>query len=159
MILIDYDYVLSEQRELVYKQRNNILLSKNMLAIVEKMVPRVIDVLISTNRDEQNVNMIDYESLIKEIFVSLNYQLKLKPEELKDLNDSKVYELVVNEITNELVRIYNENDKEVNNEQWKSITISTLDRYWTIFLDKIQKLRDGVSLTKNTIKYLCRRFW
>ena len=144
--LIDYDYVLSEQRELVYKQRNNILLSKNMLAIIQKMVPRVIDVFVSTNRDEQNVNMIDYDNLIKEIYVSLNYQLKLKPEQLKDLTDVKVYELIVNEISNELVRIYNENDKEANNEQWKSITISTLDRYWTIFLDKIQKLRDGVSL-------------
>ena len=62
--LIDYDYVLSEQRELVYKQRNNILLSKNMLAIIQKMVPRVIDVFVSTNRDEQNVNMIDYDNLM-----------------------------------------------------------------------------------------------
>ncbi|MBO6021670.1 hypothetical protein J6P59_07890 [bacterium] len=35
--LIDYDQVLSNQRELIYKQRDQILLSDNNLEIIKRM--------------------------------------------------------------------------------------------------------------------------
>jgi preprotein translocase subunit SecA len=52
--LIDYDSVLSNQRELIYKQRDEILLGKNNLQIVLNMCRTVAKEITANNIDPKN---------------------------------------------------------------------------------------------------------
>lgn len=144
--LIDYDYVLSEQRELMYKQRNSVLFDKNLLHIVRKMIPRVVDVLILINRNEQNVDMVHVENLLKDIEKKLSIKLDLDVNKLNQLHNSQIFRVLCAEINRILTAKFNEGDKDQNNKMWCSIIINCMDTNWTKFLDRIQKLRDGVSL-------------
>ncbi|MGL4950244.1 MAG: preprotein translocase subunit SecA [Mycoplasma sp.] len=144
--LIDYDYVLSEQRELMYKQRNTILMSDNILSIVEKMIPRVVDVLIILNHDEENVNMINIVNLYSDIKNKLKITMETPIENLRKLHNREIFEVVKEEILEKLRVQYNEGDIEANNIMWRKIIVNAMDSNWTSFLDKIQKLRDGVGL-------------
>lgn len=144
--LIDYDYVLSEQRELMYKQRNSVLYDKNLLNIVRKMIPRVVDVLILVNRNEQNVDMVHVENLLKDIEKKLSIKLDLDVSKLNQLHNSQIFRVLCAEINRMLTAKFNEGDKDQNNKMWCSIIINCMDTNWTKFLDRIQKLRDGVSL-------------
>lgn len=144
--LIDYDYVLSEQRELIYKQRFAILTSDNVLAIVKKMIPRVIDVLVLLNRDEENIHMVHVDNLLIDINKKLGVELDLQAKDFKDLTNIDIYQIIVKKIDELAETKYMHNDSAVNNAKWRRIIISHLDMNWTKFLDKIQKLRDGVAL-------------
>lgn len=144
--LIDYDYVLSEQRELMYKQRNSVLYDKNLLNIVRKMIPRVVDVLILVNRNEENIDMVHVENLLKDIDKKLGIKLDLEISKLSQLHNSQIFRIFCAEINRILTAKFNEGDKAENNKIWCSIIINCIDNNWTKFLDRIQKLRDGVSL-------------
>lgn len=145
--LIDYDYVLSEQRELIYKQRDIILVTNDMLSIIKKMIPRVIDVLISINRDDENISVIHIDNLLNDIKEKLGINLEIDKEKIRELQNSQIYTLITNKITLILEEKYKQNPSQDEvNSRWRSITISSIDRNWTKFLDKIQKLRDGVAL-------------
>jgi preprotein translocase subunit SecA len=52
--LIDYDSVLSSQRELIYKQRDEILLGKRNGDIIKKMVSHVAKEIVDKNLDPKN---------------------------------------------------------------------------------------------------------
>ncbi len=143
--LIDYDYVLSEQRELIYKQRDYILKSNNLLDIVIRMIPYVVEYGISIYKQPENINMIDINSLVKYIndnYLLSNYQLNAN--DFIDLSEEQIKDKIINHIQEELTKLYNESAQSLN--QWREILIVVIDSNWTIFLDKIQKLRDGVTL-------------
>ncbi|MGL4951778.1 MAG: preprotein translocase subunit SecA [Mycoplasma sp.] len=145
--LIDYDYVLSEQRELFYKQRNAILVSNDLLSVIKKMIPKVVDVLIIINHDEDNINTVHVDKLIKDIQDKLNINLNPIKESLTNLHNKDVFNLLTKEITKiATAKYYEEEDTESINVIWRKQIISSMDANWTNFLDKINKLRDGVSL-------------
>lgn len=144
--LIDYDYVLSEQRELIYKQRNNILSSNNLFIVVQKMVPRVVDVIISLNRDQENVNMVNIDNMIADLRDKIDIDVSNYRQEFKDKNNNQIHSMLTNYITKKIKQKYEEKPAEEVNNEWRKILISSLDKNWTKFLDRIQKLRDGVVL-------------
>lgn len=143
--LIDYDYVLSEQRELIYKQRDYILKTNNLLDLVSRMVNHVVEYGISIFKHPENVNMIDIDELIS--FFNNNF---LSEENALDTNN--FYKLKENELKDTLIIYFQNILKEIHDKDkniikdWRQILIAVIDSNWTIFLDKIQKLRDGVSL-------------
>jgi preprotein translocase subunit SecA len=57
--LIDYDSVLASQRELIYKQRDQILIGKDNFSILKNMVKHVAREIINLNIDPHNNNLVD----------------------------------------------------------------------------------------------------
>lgn len=114
--LIDYDYVLSEQRQLIYKQRDAILQDKNLLITIYKMIPRVMDVLIILNRDEKNVNVVHIESLLDDIKVKLGITLNINIDSIRNLHNSDIFKFLCIEIRKFLTTLYSTGDQEHNNK-------------------------------------------
>ena len=72
--LLQYDDVLRQQREIIYKQRNEVLESENMREIVEKMIQAIIDkqlLLIHQGEEESS-------GIYKELKIMFNANLLLK---------------------------------------------------------------------------------
>ncbi len=144
--LIDYDYVLSEQRELFYKQRDSILLSNNMIEIIFRMIPRIVETLITLNRHKENIDMVNTVDLVNDIHKKCGVWINFNHDFYKKKSTNEIYIKVCDELKLQVFNRYKELGKERANFLWRKIAIEAMDKNWTRFLDLNQKLRDSVSL-------------
>ncbi len=142
--LLDYDYVLSSQRELIYKQRDKILISDNLLNTVLKMSKYFISKIFSENTHEQNVHMLNNKSIAKILNDKyLDENSKIDIQKIKLMKADEFNEFIT-EIINEKLKIIFQSYSP--NNEWKNIIIGILDLTWTEHLNTLFKLREGVFL-------------
>ncbi|WP_318032050.1 preprotein translocase subunit SecA [Ureaplasma sp. ES3154-GEN] len=144
--LIDYDSVLSNQRELIYKQRDAILMSKNNKPLFYRMLDIIVDDLVYQARNIPNNDIIDPAKLVSltadEILV--NHRL--------DVNNyiGKNYNAIKKQLKDDLVSYFDQKEQnmtpEVFHRDLNTLMISIIDSKWTKHLDITQKVREGVNL-------------
>lgn len=145
--LLDYDNVIAQHREAMYRQRDKILQSTNVLPILETMHKTVArDLLRIFTKIQGREQYIDYQDLIKAIENKI-----LKPEtlELKVLKKMES-EAVIHLISAKSYEFYLEKRANLNEVIAEQIEYSTLlqvfDKYWTEHIDALSKLRAGIHL-------------
>nr|WP_084277146.1 preprotein translocase subunit SecA [Ureaplasma canigenitalium] len=145
--LIDYDYVLSNQRELIYKQRDSILTSKNNKDVLFKMLDIVIDEILYRSHNKPNTDIIDtrllYDNAVTFIF---------QDPELFDITpyNNIGNDLIKYRLKDDVVKFLNHKEElmtePIFNQLISEMMISNIDHEWTKHLDITQKVREGVSL-------------
>ena len=144
--LIDYDIVLSNQRELVYKQRDQILQNEDNIVIIKNMAKKVAADLVSLFIDKQNPVNVDTESLSRALNTKLLFMNILPLDIFKNMPvaeaRNKVLDILMISIDNRVSLMV----PEQANKTIRSIMIQNLDNQWTTHLDKMGKIREGVSL-------------
>jgi len=145
--LIDYDGVLSNQRNLIYKQRDDILSMKRNSAIIKNMTQYVAREMINANIDNENENYINHIQITNMLnsFLFKNIPV-LSPNyfKFKTLDDAKqiIMELLGMSIDVRLALIH----PDVREKTIKSILIQNLDHNWSEHISKVTKIREGVQL-------------
>lgn len=144
--LLQYDDVLRQQREIIYKERNEVLETENIRGIVERMISEVIDRAVSVHTAEEDA--ADWHLKGLEDFVGAN----LLPEDrlkVKDFEGKSAEELVEIIQENVLLR-YNEKEEEMSEERMrefeKVILLRAIDTKWTDHIDAMDQLRQGIHL-------------
>jgi preprotein translocase subunit SecA len=145
--LLQYDDVLRQQREIIYKQRNEVLASENLREIVETMIQHVVEnaVAVHTPRheDEELWNLqgiVDYvhATLLDEGDVSVEDFRGKEPEEMVNLIMAKVKE------------DYDVKEESLGEEQMrefeKVILLRAVDTKWIDHIDAMDHLREGIHL-------------
>ncbi|AXM89169.1 preprotein translocase subunit SecA [Anoxybacillus ayderensis] len=145
--LLQYDDVLREQREIIYRQRFQVLDSENLRDIVEKMIQSVIErvVRMHTPEDEMpeewNVQaIVDYvqANLLSEGDVTINDLRGKDPEEMIEL------------IWNKVRTRYDEKESRIPAEQMREfervIVLRAVDMKWMEHIDAMEQLRQGIHL-------------
>ncbi len=145
--LLDYDNVISKQREIVYERRNEIL---DKESIRDRVLTIFKDYVVETVNDHfVPEDMLTHNDIVNicEIF---NSNL-LKSEKLveKDLENKSIDE-VQNTIYDIVIKDYNEKlsdvPKEIQNDFEKAITLRVLDKNWMNQLDNMEQLKEGIGL-------------
>ena len=145
--LLDYDNVISKQREIVYERRNEIL---DKDSIRDRVLTIFKDYVVETVNDHfVPEDMLTHNDIVNicEIF---NSNL-LKSEKLveKDLENKSIDE-VQNTIYDIVVKDYNEKlkdvPKEIQDDFEKAITLRVLDKNWMNQLDNMEQLKEGIGL-------------
>jgi preprotein translocase subunit SecA len=145
--LLSYDDVLRQQREIIYKQRFEVLDSANLRDIVESMIKSVIERSVSgyapLAEDEENWNLqglVDFvnANLLPEGDVTVEQLTGKDPEEMVDLIYNKVHER------------YDEKEEDLTSEQMrefeKVILLRSVDSKWIDHIDAMEQLRQGIHL-------------
>jgi preprotein translocase subunit SecA len=145
--LLQYDDVLRQQREIIYKQRDEVLESENLREIVEKMIlgtiGRNVDAHASRNEDEEEWNLpaiVDFThaTLLREGDINVDDLKGKDPEEITDTIFAKVKER------------YDEKEHVLSSEQMrefeKVIVLRSVDSKWIDHIDTMDQLRDGIHL-------------
>jgi preprotein translocase subunit SecA len=145
--LLSYDDVLRQQREIIYKQRNDVLDSENLREIVEAMILSTIErnVEAHTPRQEERdtwdlQGIVDYVhgNLLHEGDISVNDLGGKTPEEMVDFIFAKVKER------------YDEKEEQLSEEQMrefeKVIVLRSVDSKWIDHIDAMDQLRQGIHL-------------
>lgn len=145
--LLDYDNVIAQHREAMYRQRDKILQSTNVLPILETMHRTVArDLLRIFTKIQGREQYIDYQDLIK---ATENKILKPETLELKVLKKMES-ETVIDLISTKAYEFYLEKRANLNEIIAEQIEYSTLlqifDKYWTEHIDALSKLRAGIHL-------------
>ncbi len=145
--LLEYDKVMSEQRQIIYEERNRVLNGESMRDFIYKMITDIVencvDISINDDVDSAEWNYDELNSLLlptipiapvtaervkKAKKSSLKQQLK---EEAVKLYESKEAEFPEEETIRELERV---------------ILLKVIDRKWMDHIDDMEQLRQGIGL-------------
>jgi preprotein translocase subunit SecA len=145
--LLQYDDVLRQQREVIYRQRFEVLDSDNLREIVEKMILSVIQRAVESYTPKEELpedwnlkGIIDYvdANLLNEGDVTVDDIKGKEPEEIVELIFEKVKQR------------YDEKEQELTPEQMrefeKVIVLRAVDSKWMDHIDRMEQLRQGIHL-------------
>ena len=142
--LLDYDNVMSQQRETMYEQRNFLLENEDVHEVVENMFKRVNERIVLDNVTLEGKNeTIDYENIIDR--VSKLGVTSLKVEDIKGLSKEEIaekcYKTSFEAYDKKIAPIY---DQVMPAE--KTMVLRLMDRAWINQIDIMSKLREGIHL-------------
>ncbi|MFC0273377.1 preprotein translocase subunit SecA [Metabacillus herbersteinensis] len=145
--LLQYDDVLRQQREVIYKQRFEVLDSENLRKIVESMLRSSIERLVSAHTPKEELQeewsldgVVDYvnANILNEGELTLN-----------DLRGKESDEMV-EFIYDRSIADYDAKEEDFGNEQMrefeKVILLRAVDSKWMDHIDAMDQLRQGIHL-------------
>ncbi|ETT87853.1 preprotein translocase subunit SecA [Viridibacillus sp. FSL R5-0477] len=144
--LLQYDDVMRQQREIIYKERYEVLETDNMRDLVETMIDEVLVNTVNayTSSDSES----DWNLKAIEDFVSAN----LLPEGVITVEDlqGKSVDDILDEIRKEIKAHYDEKEAELSPERMrefeKVILLRAIDSKWIDHIDAMDQLRQGIHL-------------
>ncbi len=145
--LLDYDNVISKQREIVYERRNEILdkdsIRDRVLVIFKDFV---IDEVNNHFPPEDRLTHNDIVNICELFNANLLKTKKLDEKELENKEINEIQDTIYNIVVND----YNEKLKdvpiEIQNDFEKAITLKVLDKNWMEQLDAMEELKEGIGL-------------
>ncbi|KMK77445.1 preprotein translocase subunit SecA [Alkalihalobacillus pseudalcaliphilus] len=145
--ILQYDDVMREQREIIYKQRDEVLESENLRKIVEGMMKSVVETNVKLHTPDSEVpEDWDLQAIANYINNQLLSEDDLTEKELKGLDPEEIIEL----INDKVIAAYNEKEEQFTSEHMrefeKVIMLRTVDRKWMNHIDQMDQLRQGIHL-------------
>ena len=144
--LLQYDDVMNNQRELIYKKRNEILDSDSIHEMVLTTFRHHIEDLVKSHLMPEGV-LVDED--YKDITEFANENLLRKDIKVKDIEGkepSDVIDLLCKRVIDEYEAKIKDIPEEVTKEFEKVITLQVLDNYWTEHINTMSHLREGIHL-------------
>jgi preprotein translocase subunit SecA len=151
--LVEYDDVLSKQREIVYKMRNSLIYQENTSgdalsadiairarAVMEDIFANLLQDLKSQNRNELAHRAAEELSAVFGLVEDEVVDIILHAKE--DSTIEEIYTLFVTKIKNKSMKT----GKDIWNRIVRDISLSTIDNIWTEHLTTIEDLREGINL-------------
>ena len=147
--VLEYDDVMNTQREVIYKQRRQVLDGEDMKASVENMIRTTIQNAIHGRMGEQK--HMDAESFreamapFRGVFLT-SEELKLTAEELQKYTAEELCEMVETRAFD----IYQKKEQALGaplmRELERVMMLRVVDEYWMEHLDNMTELRQGIGL-------------
>ena len=143
--LLDYDNVISKQREIIYERRNEIL-DKDSIRdrVLETFKDYVKNQINSHLEPEGYLTENDINNIMEHFNAHLLKRKKLTEKDFKDKSNEEIidYNIVVEDYNNKLKDV----PEEIQNDFEKSISLRIIDKNWMNQLDELEALKEGVGL-------------
>ena len=143
--LLQYDDVINNQREEIYKKRNLILDNDSVHEDVLNCFYNHIAELVESHTRVTDLDDKD----IDEILENINEQLlrkDVKKEEVSNLNIDELIDYLYNKLCDEYNEKIKELPYEVVNEFEKAIFLRVIDTHWMEHINTMAHLREGIHL-------------
>ena len=142
--VLKYDDVMNAQREIIYKQRRQVLDGENIHDNIINMIEYVADNIPSTYI-ESETNELNVESLNNEIINLFGIEMldfikehKASPEEISD------------ELKKQALEIYKQKEEEITSDQMREleriVMLKVVDEKWMDHIDNMDELKNGIGL-------------
>ena len=136
--VLQYDDVMNTQREIIYKQRKEVLDGENLKDQIQKMMHSVVEEVVTTHETEEGV---DKEGLRTEAKAILNI-------ESEDINNNP--QELIEEISNKVIESYDAKEKEIGEKELRElervVMLKVVDQKWMDHIDSMDELKDGIGL-------------
>jgi len=149
--VLEYDDVMNKQREVMYAERMKVIKDENVHEDILKLIPDFVNYVVSSSVDNQNKpDTWDLTALNSAI------EMKLLPKGsefvTKERADNWDYDYLVEQLTKETIRVYEEKierykEEGVNfSEIERIVLLKNIDTKWIDHIDSMDQLRKGISL-------------
>jgi preprotein translocase subunit SecA len=153
--VLQYDEVLRQQREVIYKQRMDVLFSDNVIDFLKPMVSNTLENILSKHWDEANENnKMDVYNAFNNVYFSA---ATLNKEDIKSTYAETLNHL--NELSFVLINKKFENvSEQQKNNALTGILLRIVDTYWIEHIDRMYELRQGIGLQSYAQKNPLREY-
>lgn len=147
--LLKYDNVMNDQRNVVYKQRDDLMTSDNLSEFVNEIMADVVENIAEINIPEK-ARIDDWN--IKGIHDSMQQAFGIDITDLdswtkdEDLTEQKAYETLLRLARNRLEYQTMRYGEELMKTAQKQMTLSALDNNWRKHLAAMDMLQSGIGL-------------
>ena len=144
--VLEYDDVMNQQREIVYKYRDEVLEGRDMGAVAREQIGEVIERLVDEYTPGDYIEEWDLEGL----WVQLDqiFQVDFGPEELdrESIDREELKRLLIEDA----LKLYDEREAELGEELMRALEryllLQTIDQRWREHLYDMDYLREGIHL-------------
>ena len=145
--LVEYDRVMSEQREIIYEERLRVLNGESMRDVIYKMITDItencVDICIN---DDADISDWDFNELNTLLIPTIPLQ-PLTPERVKKPKKNSLKQ----QLKEEAVKLYEAKEAEFPEpeairELERVVLLKVIDRKWMDHIDDMEQLRQGVGL-------------
>ena len=146
--LLEYDDVMNQQREVVYRQRREALNGKSLKPAIEEMIRDKAEEISYGFTDERtHSEEWDWKGLKKAVFKQFNFRLdKIDDDTMDGLTQEGLAEL----IADSSLTVYNEKEAFVGSEEFRHleriVMLQTVDNLWKDHLLSMDHLKEGIGL-------------
>ena len=143
--LLDFDNVISKQREIIYNRRNEILDNDSIRDRVLDTFKEFVTNQVHSHLTDGELTSNDVDNLMELFNARYLKKRKLKKEDFnKDINEliDFIYEIVVDDYSKKIEDF----PKDIQDDFEKSISLRCIDKNWMNQLDAMEALKEGVGL-------------
>jgi len=146
--LIEYDDVMNQQREVIYKQRREALMGKSLKSSIEDMISEKAEVIADMFADEKALpEDWDMKGLNEAVYKQFNFRLNSFDEDTLDgLNRDGLGQLIYESA----LEIYNQREAVIGEEDFRQlervVMLQTVDNLWKDHLLSMDYLKEGIGL-------------
>lgn len=145
--LLSYDDVLRQQREIIYKQRNEVLESENLRDILENMIfssmSRHVEAFTPRHDDPETWNL---QGLIDYVNGNLLHEGDVTVDDIRGKDTDEIIDLIFAKVKEN----YDEKENQLAEEQMrefeKVVLLRAVDSKWIDHIDQMDQLRQGIHL-------------
>ena len=143
--VLKYDDVMNVQREIIYKQRIEVLDGENMHDNIKNMINSIAEETVEMFVEGEDHNSLNIESLSSEILNTFGIDMAefIKGHQ-KDVNAVK------EELVNEANKKYEEKEQEIGSEEMREleriVLLKVVDEKWMNHIDSMDELKNGIGL-------------
>ncbi|EDS78113.1 preprotein translocase, SecA subunit [Clostridium botulinum C str. Eklund] len=145
--VLQYDDVMNQQREVIYKQRSQVLEGESLKEDIQEMIKSVISEAVDAHMsgldetlEEDLAKLVAY---LQEIYLPKN---AVNIDKLKTKSDDEIKEILIDIAE----KIYKEKEEEVTPERMREIEsvilLRIVDTKWMDHIDNMDHLRQGMGL-------------
>ena len=148
--LLQYDDVMRQQREIMYKERDDIMSQANLTEIVKGMFEQAVEHTVrSFTKSDGKQDIVDVEGVLN--YVSKNYMLlatlKTKNKEIVENEPKKLMESLSQIVFMQYENRFNKDlPAEIKLDYERRVLLGIIDHTWINHIDAMQKLRNGIYL-------------
>ncbi len=143
--VITYDDVINMQREIIYKERNQVLNGENIQPLIEKMISEYISEVVSTYVSGDDPTLWNLTGLRSALYGVLTVEEDFR-DIAPDVTPTDIFELLVNRA----LSIYHTKDRELPDgmmrEVERNILLRAVDEKWMDHIDAMDELKGMVGL-------------
>ena len=146
--LLEYDDVMNQQREVIYRQRREALFGKDLKSSILEIIEEKSEEIAGAFADERApAEEWDFKGLNEAVFKQFNFRL---PTLEGDTLDGLTQEGLAQLINDEAVRIYEEKEKAIGSEDFRQleriVMLQNVDNLWKDHLLSMDHLKEGIGL-------------
>ena len=146
--LLEYDDVMNQQREVIYRQRREALAGKNLKSVIEEMIGDKAEEIAYAYSDEKALpEEWDWKGLNKAVFKQFNLRLnEIDADTMDGLTREGAAQLIADACLGE----YEQREASVGAEDFRHleriVMLQTVDNLWKDHLLTMDHLKEGIGL-------------
>lgn len=146
-VVLQYDDVMNQQREIIYKQRREVLAADNIRQIVMDMIQPCIDRVVDAHCNVEDIpENWEYEEVIQYVSRHLLEEGAITKDDLWGKEQEEIKEFLFEKVKSKYIEREERLGEELVREFEKVIVLRAVDAKWMDHIDAMDQLRQGIHL-------------